>query len=115
MTYEGNKNNIIKRYRAAFQVDWECAIADLIEFGVEVDEIYLKSLRETINRDVKNEKKHVPISRLECDIYHGIERDSDENFAFIAGYTSGGFPYGVTWEEMEEIKNSEHAKQPGLQ
>ena len=26
--------------------------------------------------------------------------ESDEMFAFIAGYTSGGFPYGVTWEEM---------------
>lgn len=28
--------------------------------------------------------------------------ESDETFAFIAGYTSGGFPYGVTWEEMEQ-------------
>ena len=30
--------------------------------------------------------------------------ESDETFAFIAGYTSGGVPYGVTWEEMEEIE-----------
>lgn len=27
--------------------------------------------------------------------------ESDETFAFIVGYTSGGFPYGITWEEME--------------
>ena len=26
--------------------------------------------------------------------------DQDNNFYFIAGYTSGGAPYGVTWEEM---------------
>lgn len=26
--------------------------------------------------------------------------DSDDRFFFIAGYTSGGAPYGVTWEEM---------------
>lgn len=26
--------------------------------------------------------------------------ESDETFAFIAGYTSGGAPYGITWEEM---------------
>ncbi|WP_298273485.1 hypothetical protein [Geobacter sp.] len=25
--------------------------------------------------------------------------DSDEQFAYIAGYTEGGFPYGITWEE----------------
>ena len=24
----------------------------------------------------------------------------DDRFAFIAGYTSGGAPYGMTWEEM---------------
>ena len=35
-------------------------------------------------------------------IYDVIE--SDETFAFIAGYTSWGIPYGVTWEEMESEK-----------
>ena len=34
--------------------------------------------------------------------------ESDETFAFIIGYTAGGAPYGVTWEEMvamEQRKN----------
>ncbi len=26
--------------------------------------------------------------------------DQDERFFLIVGYTSGGAPYGVTWEEM---------------
>ena len=26
--------------------------------------------------------------------------DSDDQFFFIAGYTPGGAPYGVTWEQM---------------
>lgn len=29
-----------------------------------------------------------------------FEQDSDETFYFIAGYTGGGAPYGVTWEEI---------------
>jgi len=29
-----------------------------------------------------------------------IEDESDSTFAFIAGYTPGGFPYGTTWEEL---------------
>lgn len=29
-----------------------------------------------------------------------FNRDQDDNFFFIAGYTSGGAPYGVTWEQM---------------
>ena len=35
--------------------------------------------------------------------------ESDDTFAFIVGYTSGGFAYGVTWEEMEEIKKRDKA------
>lgn len=36
----------------------------------------------------------------------------DDRFFFIAGYTSGGAPYGVTWEEMglepwEDLKENE--------
>ena len=34
-----------------------------------------------------------------------VEFYSDENFAFIVGYTSGGAPYGVTHEEINEIEN----------
>ncbi len=26
--------------------------------------------------------------------------NSDDTFAYIVGYTSWGFPYGVTWEEL---------------
>ncbi len=30
--------------------------------------------------------------------------ESDEYFAVIIGYTSGGAPYGVTWEEYEKME-----------
>ena len=33
--------------------------------------------------------------------------DSDEYFYYIAGYTSGGVPYGITWEEYEAMENEE--------
>lgn len=29
-----------------------------------------------------------------------LDEDCDDRFAFIAGYTSGGAPYGTTWEEI---------------
>ncbi|MCS7461204.1 hypothetical protein N0M98_13705 [Paenibacillus doosanensis] len=31
--------------------------------------------------------------------------EQDENFYFIAGYTAGGFPYGLTREEYEMGQN----------
>lgn len=32
--------------------------------------------------------------------------EQDERFYFIAGYTENGVPYGVTWEEQEEIEQT---------
>jgi len=32
--------------------------------------------------------------------YEDLYSDMDGTFAFIAGYTSGGAPYGVTWEQV---------------
>ncbi len=31
--------------------------------------------------------------------------ESDEYFGFIAGYTANGVPYGLTHEEMDEIRD----------
>ena len=38
------------------------------------------------------------------------EPDSDENFQYIAGYTEGGVPFGITWEEAELIEEQEKQK-----
>lgn len=32
--------------------------------------------------------------------YSDLHSDMDGTFAFIAGYTPGGAPYGVTWEQV---------------
>lgn len=32
------------------------------------------------------------------------EPESDDVFAFIAGYTEGGYAYGITWEEMDRTE-----------
>jgi len=36
---------------------------------------------------------------------YDFEIEQDENFSFIAGYTSGGFPYGNPWEETDDEQN----------
>lgn len=41
-----------------------------------------------------------------------IPQDSDGQFAFIAGYTEGGFPYGTTWDEMLEDAHREDVPEP---
>ena len=57
----------------------------------------LNKLRNLENQRIIKERKkeEKELSRI-SEIY----KDSDDTFFFIAGYTSGGAPYGVTWEEM---------------
>lgn len=55
----------------------------------------MKHMKHCANKQNKKNKK------LKED--HEIpEYGSDENFFFIAGYTSGGAPYGITWEQAAE-------------
>ena len=48
---------------------------------------------------LKNLRKNKKQKELEYNLF-----ESDDTFAFIAGYTSGGFAYCITWEEMEDIE-----------
>lgn len=44
-------------------------------------------------------KKRKRKQRQKQEESYGMEFEQDENFFFIAGFTEGGIPYGITWEE----------------
>lgn len=51
----------------------------------------------------KNKSKKAKKNKKQTEMENNLF-ESDDTFAFIAGYTSGGFAYGITWEEMEAIE-----------
>ena len=68
--------------------------------GIHVEDSYEANVRQSIESKAKH-KRQKRLARKEeesDDLYP----DSDETFAYIAGYTTWGFPYGVTWEEIGE-------------
>lgn len=80
-------SHIVKAYRKRFGVDKECAMRELCLLGVlsrEKQKAYEEQL-----------KKKTVVEEL--------DPFQDENFSFIAGYTSGGAPYGITWEEEADF------------
>lgn len=100
--YSGN--NLVKGYSKKYSVDKLCAVKELRMIGVEISEEYEKQLiksMEALKQRLSFKKKRENELNTLCDF------ESDENFAKISGYTSGGFPYGVTHKEMEEINNEE--------
>ncbi len=98
-TYSGN--NIVKGYSKKYSVDKLCAVKELRLLGVEISDEYERQLRQSLE-SLKLQRLSFKKKR-ENELYACCEFESDENFAIIIGYTSGGYPYGVTHEEMEQI------------
>lgn len=88
-----NGKNKVRGYAKHFGVDLLCAIKELRLLDVEVSLDYENAVKNSClaiskKKNIKNEQP--------------IETDHDDVFGYIAGYTSGGAPYGLTWEEMEQ-------------
>ena len=106
--YDGTPygGDIIKAYRKKFAVDRMKAVAELQLLGVSLTNEQIDREKEAVKayqelQRVKkaNRKRIREQKRMKKDnpVFH---EEQDDTFYYIAGYTSGGAPYGVTWEEM---------------
>ncbi len=104
-TYEGK--NLVKGYSNWFGVDKICAINELELLGQKIAPEY----KEQIYKLKKEQEEAAKKANFEkSDNLETREFDDCQNadFYFIAGYTSNGVPYGITWEEYErEYKEDE--------
>ena len=105
-TYEGK--NVFRGYRKRYGVDWPTALRELEMLGVEVTPAYREQVLRTVQEQAEARQRKRLEKAAELESALGIEQD--EYFAYIIGYTSGGAPYGITWEEWEELDDSEAKK-----
>ena len=89
--YNGKK--IVRSYRKRYGVDLLCAIAELQMLNVPLDPIYIERVRTTVSNQIKRRASQ------RKDLSNDGLMESDSTFAYIAGYTECGAPYGLTWEE----------------
>ncbi len=96
LNYSGE--NIVKGYANWYGVNFLCSIKELKMNGVIINDDYEKQVIQSIEkkRSMKQmNKKHIG----------GQKGYPDENFTFLAGFTSGGAPYGITHEESLEYES----------
>lgn len=105
-TYAGK--NIFKGYRQHYGVDWKTAFTELEMLGVNVDAEYKKRVLESIESQAaaRRRKSEERLAEFEG----SLSEFQDDNFAFIVGYTSGGAPYGITWEDWDTLDENEDDK-----
>ena len=89
---------VVPSYARWFGVDLVCAAKELQILGMHFSPEYLEALRRTAAgrprhcRDVPKGAKAVEVEPM-----------WNQEFAYMAGYTEAGLPFGVTWEEMEGL------------
>ena len=91
-TYKGK--NIAAGYRKHFGVDWVCAFTELDILGLRIDSGYKQRLLKSVEGHLAARQRR----KAQREKSYDASLDQDEHFANIAGYTTGGFAFGVTWE-----------------
>ena len=96
--YDGQ--DLISGYAKWFGVDKICAINELKTLEVIIPENLENQIIESHKRRIELRK----IAKEKTEVLDIAGYDSDDHFSFIVGYTSGGFPYGLTHEEYEYVE-----------
>lgn len=86
-----------------FGVDKLCAAKELTMAGIELQEKYAHKWATRHERKTKEKRNKVPY-RSNISNADNPTIESDYFHYFVAGYTSGGFSYGITWEEAESLR-----------
>ncbi|MCB9678233.1 MAG: hypothetical protein H6737_24240 [Alphaproteobacteria bacterium] len=93
-TYGGH--NVVRAYAKWFGVDRMCALTELRMLGVKIDPVYAAQVERDRNKPIRPRK---PKKQPADELPEGYGVEWDDELAFIAGYTDGGAPYGISWDE----------------
>jgi hypothetical protein len=100
-SYSGK--NIVRGYRKRYGVDWLCAVRELRLLGVEIDPQHGAQLEVMVEQRWLQQQRRK--QREESHSVAEMTIDFDDTFATIIGYTSGGAPYGLIWEQWELLED----------
>jgi hypothetical protein len=88
----------VRGYSKWFGVDKVCAIVELRMLGVDIPDARLEQARRD---EQARAAHHARQKQKRAGVRTAVEWNDE--FAFIAGYTEGGAPYGITWDEWEGL------------
>ena len=103
--YSGGANEIIDDYRKRYHLDRIPAVSDLVKIEASRHPVYGEVVKEAaIEYEAHCERKRQRYLAKKRTIEYDYDANSDGTFQFIAGYTEGGAPYGITWMEAEALR-----------
>ena len=97
-----------KHYRERFHVDALTAAKDLQELGVNYTQEQLDQIKQAEEQRLR--QRRMEREAKERERLAELHEDCDDHFAFIAGYTDGGAPFGVMWKDQALIRGCHSRK-----
>jgi hypothetical protein len=91
--------NMVRGYAKKYRVDLLTAITDLRLLGLPITAEYEEAVKRAVEQRIMQNQQMKEVKKNQL---NGLQGMQDDDFAYIVGYTSGGAPYGLTWEEMPE-------------
>lgn len=88
---------LVHAYAKKYHTDLLVSVTELRMMGIAITTEYEAALKSSIADRLAQKQQQ---QQAKQDELNGLLDDQDGDFAFIAGYTSGGMPYGVRWNEM---------------
>ena len=93
--------NVVRGYAKSFGVDLQCAIAELRLVGVELEPAYVERVMTMLR---SRGKPRAPRPADGDGLPEGYRSEWDDHFAYIAGFTPGGAPFGTIWDELADLE-----------
>ncbi|MEP7376084.1 MAG: hypothetical protein ABI675_21995 [Chitinophagaceae bacterium] len=104
--YKGKQ--IVKGYARKFKVDLPCAIIELRLCGVNIPVEYEEAFKRSLANRARQMAERKGREEMDLIKEEGPFIAGDAEFEVIAGYTTGGAPYGIRWEEVRDRDSDEY-------
>jgi hypothetical protein len=95
---EYSGKNLVRGYKKWFGVGDVCAVVELRMLGVDIPDARLEQARRDQQARPKRRSR-----RKERSAARSPTPEWNDEFAVISGYTEGGAPYGISWDEWAEM------------
>ena len=92
VSYTGRQ--LVHACAGKYHTDLLASIAELRMLGIEISADYEAAIRRSVADRIAQKQHKIEERNLSMAV------ESNEDFAYIIGYTSGGAPYGLRWEEL---------------
>lgn len=92
----------VRSYMKWYGVDLHCAITELQLLGLKLEKDTLEQMLLAKEKMMAARKR----KKEQAKLMEAITAENEDDFAYIAGFTSGGCPYGITNKEMRVFNDA---------